>query len=89
MPRLEFSNRFADDLAAIETKKLEQRILNIVDSIELFGGFGSSQVPVSITEEFGDGVRFVAVNPFDLIYTWYPEKDLVHIEALIHQRSAR
>lgn len=34
---------------------------------------------------FGDGVRMVALNPFDLVYTYFPERDLVHVEALIHQ----
>ena len=53
----------------------------------MFGEFGSSNIPQSIREQFGDGVRKVAVNPFDLIYTYYPEQDLVHIEALIHQRA--
>ena len=46
-------------------------------------------VPASIKEEFGEGVRKVAVNPFDLVYTLYPEQDLARVEALVHQRAAR
>lgn len=89
MPRLEYSERFADDLATIRTDKLESRIFGILDSLEFFGGFGSSQVPQSVTERFGLGIRYVAVNPFDLVYTWYPDDDLVRVEALVHQRAAR
>lgn len=88
MPRLEYSERFADDLALVETRKLEQRILACLDSIELFGEYGSPLVPDSIRAAYGDGVRKVAVNPFDLIYTYYPDRDLARIEALVHQKAA-
>lgn len=88
MPRLEFSERFAGDLAAVTSSRLEGRILSDLDSIELFGEFGSPNIPESIKEEFGEGVRKVAVNPFDLVYTFYPEEDLCRIEALVHQRAA-
>ena len=60
-----------------------------LDNIERFAEFGSALVPDSIKESFGCGVRKVAANPFDLIYTYYPENDLVRIEALIHQRAAK
>lgn len=88
VPRLEFSERFAEDLARIESPKLEAGILADLDNIEVFGEFGSSNVPRSIRQEFGSGVRKVAVNPFDLIYTLYPDTGLARIEALVHQRSA-
>lgn len=89
MPRLEFSERFANDLALVESERLEARILANLDNIEMFGEFGSPNIPDSIAERFGGGIRKVAVNPFDLIYTYYPELDLVRVEALVHQRAAR
>ncbi|MGN0261884.1 MAG: sirohydrochlorin cobaltochelatase [Eggerthellaceae bacterium] len=88
MPRLEYSERFVKDLALIKSSKLEARILANLDNIELFGEFGSSNIPQSIREHFGVGVRKVAVNPFDLVYTYYPDRDLVRVEALVHQRAA-
>lgn len=88
MPKLEFSERFAKDLALAESPKLEARILSCLDSIESFGEFGSANIPASIKQEFGAGVRKVAIKPFDLIYTLYSEQDLVRIEALVHQRAA-
>ena len=57
MPRLEYSERFADDLATIRADKLESRIFGILDSLEFFGTFGSSQVPQSDTERFGHANR--------------------------------
>lgn len=89
MPKLEFSERFASDLATITSCRLEARILSDLDNIEAFGEFGNADVPDSIKAEFGAGVRRVAVNPFDLVYTFYPELDLCRIEALVHQRSVR
>lgn len=88
MPRLVYSERFVSDFAAIKTKKLEQRILNNLDNIELFAEFGSPDIPESIKKEFDGDIRKVAINPFDLIYTNYPDEDLCHIEALIHQKTA-
>lgn len=89
MPRLEYSYRFADDLAAIYSASLETRILAYLDNIRAFAEFGSRNVPASIREEFGEGVRKVAVNPFDLIYTLDEENGIAYIEALVHQRAAR
>ena len=89
MPRLEYSQRFVNDFAAIETKKLEQRILKNLDNIELFAEFGSPDIPASIKEEFDGDIRKVAVSPFDLIYTYFADRDLCRIEALVHQKAAR
>ncbi len=87
MPKLEYSERFAEDLAKVTLAKVEAQILTDFDNIEHFGEFGSRIIPQSIKDEFGEGVRKVAVNPFDIIYTFYPDRDLVRIEALIHQRT--
>ena len=56
MPRLEFSKRFANDLALVESERLEARILANLDNIEMFGEFGSLNLPDSIAERFGGGI---------------------------------
>ncbi len=89
VPRLEYSERFAEDLAAVTSSQVEKRIMRVLGDVESFAEFGSKDVPASIHVRFGDGVRKVAVNPFDLVYTYYPQDDLVRIEALVHQRAAR
>ena len=88
MPELEYSERFAEDLAMVTSARVEERIFRVLDDIEVFGGLGSRDVPRSIRERFGGGVRKVTVNSFDLVYTFYPQKDLVRAEALVHQRTA-
>jgi hypothetical protein len=89
VPRLEYSERFASDLAEVTSPRLEGRILKALDNVEAFGGFGSPLVPKSIAQGFGPGVRKVAIGPFDLIYTHVPEKDLVLVEALVPGRAFR
>lgn len=88
MPKLEYSERFAEDLAMVTSARVEERIFRVLDDIEVFGGLGSRDVPRSIRERFGGDVRKVTVNSFDLVYTFYPQIDLVRVEALVHQRTA-
>ncbi|MEG0147329.1 MAG: sirohydrochlorin cobaltochelatase, partial [Raoultibacter sp.] len=80
--------RFADDLARVTSAQVEKRIYENLDNIEAFGAFGSRNVPDSIKQRFGDAVRKVAVNPFDLVYTYESEANLAYIEALILRRTA-
>lgn len=56
--------------------------------IEGAGDIDSKAVPESIRSEFGAGVRKLAVNSFDLVYTYDAERNMVFIEAPIHQRTA-
>ena len=88
VPKLEYSERFAEELAMATSARVEERIFRVLDGIEVFGGLGSRDVPRSISERFGGDVRKVTVNSFDLVYTFYPQKDLVRVEALVHQRTA-
>lgn len=89
MPRLEYSDRFAGDMARVTSEKVEARIDLALDNIEAFGEFGSKVVPDSIRREFGSSVRKVVVDPFGLVYTYFHDEDLAHIEALIHQMAAK
>lgn len=89
MARLEYSERFADDLARVSSPRVEERILGLLDSLDPLPELGSRNLPPSVRERFGEGVRKVAANPFDLVYTYYPEDDLVRVEDLVHQRLAR
>ena len=45
-------------------------------------------VPRSLLEKQGDSVRITPVNPFDIVYTYDKEKDLVILHVLVHQKAA-
>lgn len=49
---------------------------------------GAEIVPRSLLEKQGDSVFTIPVNPFDIVYTYDKEKDLVILHALIHQKAA-
>lgn len=88
MTKLLYSDRFASDLAWVTSANIERKIFDILDTIEAADDIGSKAVLESIRSEFGTGVRKLAVNPFDLVYTYDVERDIAFIEALIHQRAA-
>lgn len=69
-------------------ENIERKIFDILDTIEAAGDIGSKAVPESIRSEFDAGVRKLAVNPFNLVYTYDAERNIVFIEAPIHQRTA-
>ena len=81
MPRLEFSEQFADGLATVTSPREEANVIPVLDAIESFGDFGSPLIPDSIKRRHGDDVRKVVVRPFDLIYTHYSDEDLARVEA--------
>ena len=88
MTKLLYSDRFASDLAGVTSANIERKIFDILDTIEAADDIGSKAVPESIRSEFGAGVRKLAVNPFNLVYTYDAERDIAFIEASIHQRTA-
>lgn len=88
LTKLLYSNRFASDLAGVTSANIERKIFDILDVIEGAGDIDSKAVLESIRSEFGTGVRKLAVNPSDLVYTYDAERDIVFIEAPIHQRIA-
>lgn len=57
--------------------------------IEGAGDIDSKAVPESIRSEFGAGIRKLAVNPFDLVYTYDAERDIVFIEASANSPTHR
>lgn len=89
MPNVKYSEQFMHGLAQVTSERVLSLIDDMLDNIEAFPDFGNANVPTSITEEFGEGVRKVAANPFDIFYTVCTEKDELVIESLISQIQVR
>ena len=49
----------------------------------------AKDVPVSLTQLFGEGIRKIPVNPFDIVTQYDPDSDAVNVLGLVHQRMAR
>lgn len=87
MPKMIYSDRFIDDASLIWSDRVMSELFTILKNIEAFPEIGSSNVPGSVKDEFGQNVRKVVVGPFDLVYEFAEESDTVYIHALVHQRK--
>ncbi|NHM15761.1 hypothetical protein GMI69_03620 [Eggerthellaceae bacterium zg-887] len=88
MAEVRIANRFQDDLDMVLSDKVLLDILNTVELLAIIPSLGSTNVPRSIAAEFGAGVRKIPVSPFDIITIYHPDKDLVEVAGLVHQRAA-
>lgn len=84
-----YADRFLDDASRVWSGRLRIALANILANVEAFPDIGSRNVPASIKKEFGEGVRKVACEPFDVVYEYDEASDAVFIYALIPMRSAR
>lgn len=86
MSNVRITKGFINDLAFVRSYGVEQKIKSSMQSISTFPNMGSSNVPRSVIAAYGEGIRKTAVKPFDLIYRYEEDEDLVIFEALIHMR---
>lgn len=83
-----YTEGFLNDATMIWSGRIKIKLANALQSIEEFPEIGSSNVPSSVKEEFGQGIRKFVVDKFDIIYEYDSENDVVMFYALIHQRMA-
>ena len=83
--------RISEAFVASTAKIYSDRVFDVVyHSLELIGEFpeiGSLDLPLAIKQRFGEDCRKVVVDPFDILYRYDQEKDVVYIAELIHQRN--
>lgn len=89
MARMIYTEGFLDDAAAIYSPRVRQELLQVLSAIETFPGIGSSAVPTSIQEQYGSGVLKAVIKPFDLVYEYNKEDDIVVVYGLVPFRAAR
>lgn len=88
MPKILISEGFKCDLLKIETDRMFEAVLGALDLLETIPAAGSRNVPVSIRHRHGNAVRKLVVGPFDVIYRYDEEADVVYVAGLLHQREA-
>ncbi len=86
--RMIYAERFLDDAAQVWSGRLQMKLVNALANIEAFPEIGSRNFPQSIKEEFGDAVRKVALDPFDLVYEYDKATQTVFVYALVPMRTA-
>ena len=88
MATVRITRGFEADLDIVLSGKVLRDILKTVAMLEAIPSMGSSDVPQSIQESFGDSVRKIPVKPFDIVTRYDVEEDAVDVLGLVHQRAA-
>lgn len=89
MAEVRLADGFRDDLLAVKSDRVLNEILHVVFLLEVAPNMGSKDLPDSIREKYGDRVRKMPVNPFDIITEYHEDDDVVDVLALVHQKMAR
>ena len=88
VPELRISEGFKSDLLQVYSDWLLEDIYALVDSLKTMPCMGSRNLPASIRKRYGDRARKLVIDPFDIIYLYDEEHDIVEVAGLIHQRAA-
>ena len=83
MPRVELADRFVEDAAGILSDRVLDHVYEAVKLLQTFPQIGSPDVPTSIITEFGKGIRKYVVAPFDLVYEYDEQANVVYVYGLI------
>lgn len=88
MAEVRITEGFERDLQIVTSQRVLGDILHVVELLPLAPSLGSADVPESIARMFGDGVRKIPVNPFDVVTQYHEAEDAVDVLGLVHQKSA-
>ncbi len=87
MADIDFSREFVADLKRVRLSSKQDEILDKISMLSALPELGSRILADSIKIRFGTQVRKLVINPFDVIYEYLPEDDLVLVVRLMHQRE--
>lgn len=87
MAKLLLTEQFMDDARTIWSPRVKKRLVRVLSMIESFPESGSPNIPTSLIEEFGPGIRKCPLDPYYLIYEYDSELDVVAVYGLVPQRS--
>lgn len=88
MARLVYADAFVDGMTSVQLESKRDEILGKTDLLASFPELGSTLLPKSIREKYGNDVRKLVAAPFDIVYEYDSQNDTVHILGLVHQCAA-
>lgn len=88
MASVYITRNFKDDLAVIHSDRVLNNILNTLSLLKIVPTMGASNIPQSITLAYGNDIRKIPVDPFDIITKYDGDTDRVVVLGLVHQRVA-
>lgn len=88
MAEVVYTEQFASDLALVELDSKVDEILSLTDLLEEIPELGSKNLPASIRRSYGESVRKLVVDPFDIVYEYDQDAEAVYVLGIVHQRAA-
>lgn len=89
MANIDFSEVFVENMLKVRLESKRNEIYEKIELLAFAPEMGSRILPESVVRRFGREVRKVVVDPFDIIYRYFPEEDLIFVEGLLYQREVR
>lgn len=89
MSSVDYAESFVDDMLKVELDSKREEIFYEIEILETAPEIGSKILPDSVKLLYGEDVRKLVVDSFDVVYRYIPEEDTVRIMGLLHQREAR
>lgn len=88
MPTLNFTDRFMDDAAKVQSTSKRNEIRKCTDMLADLPEIGSSNISDFIVKTYGANVRKFVVRPFLIVYDYDQPTDEVNLLGLVHGRQA-
>lgn len=89
MADIDFSEVFVEGMLKVRLESKRNEIYEKIELLAFVPEMGSRILPESVARRFGKEVRKIVVDPFDIIYRYVPEEDLIFVEGLLYQREVR
>lgn len=87
MADIVFAAQVVEQLEAVRSERVPGNLMRAFEAIAAFPRIGSANLPQSVVERFGFGVRKFYVEPYDIIYEYHDAEDSVHVYGLVHYRA--
>ena len=89
MTKTILTERFKKDIRSkVTSRRVYEEIKTKVKYLDIIPTMGSTDLPESIIQTFGDGVRKLSNPPFLIIYEYDANTQTNTVYALIHERQA-
>lgn len=89
MAELVLTESYFETIAQIESPKLQDRLLALLELLGEVPTFGSRKVRGWLRERFGDTCMTADLSPFLLVFEYIEEDDTVFVYGVVHQREIR
>lgn len=89
MAELVFADSYFETVGQITSRRLQDRLLDLLSLMSEVPTFGSRKVRGSLKDRFGDCCMTADLSPFLLVFEYDEEHDVVYVYGIVHQRAVK